>query len=468
MTGRPPAATERHAPAHAAVAVVPEAPADPLRLLAAWAGRPHLAARVVAGRGHRGAPWSYVAADPLDVLEVPRWPRGRSLADVLAPLGTRPGGVTGRGLPPFASGWLGMLGYEARSGVEATPAARRAPLGLPVVWFGRYERLVAVDHAKRRTLAVAHGTSARDAARAARELAREVARALRAAPPTSHEVSSGAPRPAWTRDHFLGAVRAARAAIRRGDIFQTNVSQRIDARVGGPSVAWFERLAAAQPAPYMTYLDLGSDRAVLSASPERFLRLRGRTLETEPMKGTRPRGATREEDAALRDELLASAKDRAELAMIVDLARNDLARSCRAGSVRVVTPRRLVRFARVHQAIGIVRGTLRPDADRLSALAAAFPPGSVTGAPKVRAMEILDELEGEGRGPYCGALGWLDDRGDMDLAVAIRTIVRNGARAAYRVGGGITLGSDPVAEWHETITKGRGLFAALAGREDPT
>ena len=154
--------------------------------------------------------------------------------------------------------------------------------------------------------------------------------------------------------------------------------------------------------------------------------------------------------------------------MIVDLARNDLARSCRAGSVRVVTPRRLVRFARVHQAIGIVRGTLRPDADRLSALAAAFPPGSVTGAPKVRAMEILDELEGEGRGPYCGALGWLDDRGDMDLAVAIRTIVRNGARAAYRVGGGITLGSDPVAEWHETITKGRGLFAALAGREDPT
>lgn len=436
--------------------------------MAAWAGRRHLAARVVGGRGHRGTPWSYVACDPVDVLDVQRWPRGRRLADVLAPLAAPAEPPRGAGLPPFAGGWLGMLGYEARSGVEVTPAARRPPLGFPVVWFGRYERLVAFDHAKGRAWAVAAGRDTRHAERAARALASEARGALAAVPTDSDVATSGAPQPAWPRARFLAAVRAARAAILRGDIFQTNVSQRIDARVAGPSVAWFARLAAAQPAPYMTFLDLGSERAALSASPERFLRLRGRTVETEPMKGTRPRGATREADAALREELLGSVKDRAELAMIVDLARNDLARSCRAGSVRVVTPRRLVRFARVHQAIGIVRGTLRPGVDRLEALAAAFPPGSVTGAPKVRAMEILDEIEGEARGPYCGALGWLDDRGDMDLAVAIRTIVRHGNRVAYRVGGGITLGSDPVAEWEETITKGRGLFAALAGREDPT
>lgn len=154
--------------------------------------------------------------------------------------------------------------------------------------------------------------------------------------------------------------------------------------------------------------------------------------------------------------------------MIVDLVRNDLTRTCRPGSIRVVDPRRIVSFARVHQAIAVVRGTLRQDQTRIGALAAAFPPGSVTGAPKVRAMEILDEIEGEGRGAYCGALGWFDDRGDMDLAVAIRTILWSRNRATYRVGGGITLGSEPTAEWRETLVKGRGLYHALAGFEDPT
>lgn len=186
------------------------------------------------------------------------------------------------------------------------------------------------------------------------------------------------------------------------------------------------------------------------------------------MKGTRPRGHTPAEDRRLREELEASEKDRAELAMIVDLSRNDLARVCRPGSVRVAVARRLLRFARVHQAIAVVRGRLRSGLDRVDAILAAFPPGSVTGAPKVRAMELIDELEGEGRGPYCGALGWMDDAGDMDLSVAIRTLLVAGARASYRVGGGITLRSDPREEWRETVDKGRGLFAALAGQEDVT
>ncbi|MDA1195856.1 MAG: anthranilate synthase component I family protein, partial [Planctomycetota bacterium] len=267
---------------------------------------------------------------------------------------------------------------------------------------------------------------------------------------------------------FRRAIRRAREAVLRGDIFQANVSQRFDARVGAPPALLFERLVRSQPAPYMTYLDLGRGRAVLSASPERFLRVQGRVVETDPMKGTRPRGATRAEDRALRAELEASAKDRAELAMIVDLSRNDLARTCTAGTVRVTVPRRLLAFARVHQAIAVVRGRLAPGRDRLDALQAAFPPGSVTGAPKVRAMEIIDELEGEGRGPYCGALGWFDDAGGMDLAVAIRTLLVAGTRASYRVGGGITLGSTPHDEWRESLDKGRGLYAALCGEEDVT
>jgi para-aminobenzoate synthetase component 1 len=236
--------------------------------------------------------------------------------------------------------------------------------------------------------------------------------------------------------------------------------------VHGSPLAIFERLVETQPAPYMTYADLGDDRLVLSASPERFLRLQGRVLETDPMKGTRPRGATPAEDRRLRRELAASTKDMAELAMIVDLSRIDLARVCSAGNVRVTKHMRLIPFARVHQAIAVVRGGLAPGTDALDALQAAFPPGSVTGAPKVRAMEIIDDLEGEGRGPYCGALGWFDAAGGMDLAVAIRTILVAGATASYRVGGGITLGSDPHEEWRETLDKGRGLFAALCGRED--
>jgi para-aminobenzoate synthetase component 1 len=231
-------------------------------------------------------------------------------------------------------------------------------------------------------------------------------------------------------------------------------------------VTLFQRLVERQPAPFLTYLSLPGHRAVLSASPERFLAVDGRRVRTEPMKGTRPRGATPAADRALRADLEASEKDRAELAMIVDLSRNDLARVCTAGTVRVRAARRILPLARVFQAIGVVEGRLAQGRDRVDLLEAAFPPGSVTGAPKVRALEVIDALEGEGRGPYCGALGWFDVGGGMDLAVAIRTLLLSGARASYRVGGGITLRSDPLEEWRETLTKGAGLYAALAGRED--
>jgi para-aminobenzoate synthetase component 1 len=183
------------------------------------------------------------------------------------------------------------------------------------------------------------------------------------------------------------------------------------------------------------------------------------------MKGTRPRGATPSEDRRERRELLESEKEKAELAMIVDLSRNDLARACEAGSVRVASARRLLGFRGVHQAIAVVEGRLGAGRDRVDLLEACFPPGSVTGAPKVRALEIIDELEGEGRGPYSGALGYLDDGGDMDLSVAIRTLLLAPGRVSYRVGGGITLGSDPEAERQETLSKGAGLHRALAGED---
>jgi len=424
--------------------------------------RPHPFLRLVGGPGFRGTPWSFAASDPVETLQA--GPRGRTAAleRQLAALRPRPIEHHGPAMP-FGSGWAGWVGYEARSGVERQPPPRSAPLAFPSIWLGHYDAVLGWNHKTGEAFVGGAGSSRAAALRAADALLARVRKRGHAA---SNGCTLATPHARSKPAQFRRAVAQARRAVLRGDIFQANVSQRFDARVSGDAVTLFERLVASQPAPYMTYCDGGDGRVVLSASPERFLRLRGRVAETDPMKGTRPRGATRREDAELRAQLDESEKERAELAMIVDLSRNDLSRVCTPGTVRVATQRRLLRFARVHQAIAVVRGRLPPDRDCVDLLAAAFPPGSVTGAPKVRAMEIIDALEGEGRGPYCGALGWFDDGGDMDLAVAIRTILLTGRTASYRVGAGITLRSDPHAEWRETLDKGRGLFAALSGRED--
>lgn len=452
------------APSLARVVLPAPALPDPLAALRAVADRPHPFLRLAEGPGFRGEPWSFLGVAPTRVLTTRQVAGDRPLTRRLAPLRAERVRHAGPRVP-FGGGWAGMLGYEARTAVERTPPSRRPPLGFPTLWLGRYEAVAAWNHRRGTSFLCGLGADPAQAEAAARDLGRLLGRA-RGRGPQAGPGGVRPPRPRLDATAFQAAIHAAREAVLRGDIFQANVSQRFDAAVEVPPHVLFEHLVASQPAPYMTYLDVGDGRVVLSASPERFLRLRGRTLETDPMKGTRPRGATRAEDRRLRDELEASAKDQAELAMIVDLSRNDLARVCAAGSVRVTVPRRLLRFARVHQAIAVVRGRLARGHDRLDALQAAFPPGSVTGAPKVRAMEIIDELEGEGRGPYCGALGWFDAAGGMDLSVAIRTILVAGRRASYRVGGGITLGSDPHDEWRETLDKGRGLYAALCGRED--
>jgi para-aminobenzoate synthetase component 1 len=254
-----------------------------------------------------------------------------------------------------------------------------------------------------------------------------------------------------------------RRRILAGDLFQANLSQRFTARVREDPVLLFLRLVEAARAPFATYVDLGRGRRILSASPERFLRLVGSLAETRPMKGTRPRGADARSDRALRAALSASVKDAAELAMIVDLSRNDLGRVCRPGTVRVGVGRRVESYPTVHQAVGVVTGRLERGRTGVDLLRAAFPPGSVTGAPKAEALRVIDRLEGEGRGPYCGALGWLDEGGDMDLSVAIRTLCLAGPRASFRVGGGVTLLSDPEQERVETVDKAAVLVRALGG-----
>jgi para-aminobenzoate synthetase component 1 len=439
--------------------------AEPLELLRRLGSRTGLFLRLARGPGPGAQGWSYLALAQGAPLSRTRLGQASRLADVLAPL--RPLPVVRRGPPiPFAAGWVGYLGYEARSGIEHTPPPRPSPFGFPALWLARTPAVLAWEPRTGRAFVGSVGRDARTARAAAERLLaivqglrRRAGRKRTAA--RTHDPIAGLEPGAYAR-----AVERVRQHVLAGDLFQANLSQRFDARTSEDPVALFERLVERQPAPFLTFLTLPGGRAVLSASPERFLSVHAGRARTEPMKGTRPRGATAAADRALRAELDASEKDRAELAMIVDLSRNDLARVCTPGTVRVRAARRLIPFARVFQAIGVVEGRLGPGRDRVDLLQAAFPPGSVTGAPKVRAMEVIDALEGEGRGPYCGALGWFDVGGDMDLAVAIRTLLVSRGLASYRVGGGITLRSDPVEEWRETLTKGRGLFAALAGRED--
>jgi para-aminobenzoate synthetase component 1 len=489
-------------------------------VLVRLASQRHSFLRMAAGGPSDLARWSFAGADPVETFVVRsvrgptdrvfarlarRWPAREATA--LRTIGPR---------LPFAGGWFGAFGYELRSAVEAIPPPRPPPDGFPALWLGRYDAVLAWDRATGRSYVAA---TAPTAARARAAADRLLAKALPPAPGPGGEPHSLRVAPfhargtgdvsanrggAWIDHGVRGAwpqggvppVEAPRAGGRRaevpqaevppaayrrrvaearerilaGDVFQANVSQRFTTDVDAHPLDLFARLVATSPVPFLTWLDLGGGRRILSASPERFLALHGRRAETRPMKGTRPRASDPARDRRLRRDLETSAKDRAELAMIVDLSRNDLGRVCDVGTVRVEVPRRLERYATVHQAVAIVAGRLRRDASGLDLLRAAFPPGSVTGAPKVESMRVIDDLEGEPRGPYCGAIGWIDESGDLDLAVAIRTLCtvgpKRGAgplRVTYRVGGGVTVLSDPEAERVETLDKGRALAAALAG-----
>jgi para-aminobenzoate synthetase component I len=274
-------------------------------------------------------------------------------------------------------------------------------------------------------------------------------------------------RSSFTHAGYLDAVARVREYIFAGDIFQANLSQRFEAPLAELPWAFYRRLRTQNAAPFAAFLDF-PDAAVLSASPERFLRVDvGGHVETRPIKGTRPRGLGPEHDGALGLALSESEKDRAENLMIVDLMRNDLSRVCAPGTVHVPELFVLERYATVHHLVSTVVGDLVPGKDALDLLRAAFPGGSITGAPKVRAMEIITELEESDRGVYCGAIGYWSVSGALDSSIAIRTAVASADRVHFSAGGGIVAESDPEQEYRETLDKARGLIDALATSHDP-
>ena len=269
------------------------------------------------------------------------------------------------------------------------------------------------------------------------------------------------PHPNMTKSNFTRMVERAREYIAKGDIYQVNLSQRFDVPFDIPPQLFLAKLYEVQPVPFACCMDFGEFQ-LLSGSMELFLRRTGRRLVTRPIKGTRKRGATAEEDNALREELLASEKERAENLMIADLMRNDIGRVCEYGSVRINKLFEIEPYSTLHQMVSEVEGTLREGVTINSIIRNTFPPGSITGAPKRRAMEIIDELEPHLRGPYCGAIGIFEPSGDFTLSVAIRVFVSSLGKGTFWVGGGIMWDSVPEREYEETLIKAQAIMKALA------
>ena len=370
---------------------------------------------------------------------------------------------------PFCGGAVGYLGYELARDFDRLRLRAADDLGLPDLVLLYVDRLLAFDvrSGEAWALGLGFGASEREARGAAEGAAEALASrfddggsdpvAPRGSAPARLEVSGH-----FDEASYAKAVEQIRERIALGDVYQACLTQRLDAPFDGDPWELYVRLRALNPAPFAAFLEL-PELAIAGSSPERFLRVdAGGAVESRPIKGTRPRGAAPAEDAALRSELARSEKDRAENLMIVDLVRNDLGRVCEIGSVRVPELFRIEAFASVFQMVSTVSGRLRPDRDVFDLVRAAFPPGSMTGAPKLAAMEILDALEPVRRGVYAGALGYLDLRGGADLAVVIRTLLVRGGRAYLHAGGGVVADSDPRAEHRESLDKARPLLEALA------
>ena len=452
-------------------------------------------------RPGRHGRWSYLSADPVALLEMPAGdatgdaagstgvdPRAPRIdapvprEDIFAPARGLVGRLDGRPLadpsaPPFVGGLMGYLGYDLGRRLERLPVHAAADQTLPDLRLALHDWVIAWD--RRSGLAYLGGRVLDGDPRHLVSRLATVRRRVRdrsADEPVAD--ADGGPtldrrfRSGLDRTAFEAGVEAIRDAIARGEIYQANLTRRLEMAFDGDPWPLFRRLRTGDPSLMAAFLDLGLDptgggrRAILSASPEPFLTVSadGR-VSTDPIKGTRPRGRTRDEDRALARELLASGKDQAENVMIVDVLRNDLGRVCIPGSVEVPRLCRLERTAAVQHLVTTVSGRLASGRDAFDLLAASFPGGSITGAPKIRAMEIIESLEPVRRGPYTGAAGWIGPNGAMATSILIRSFVTDGRRLTIHVGGGITWRSDPAAEWDETVAKLRGPLGAIGGRE---
>ena len=414
----------------------------------------------------------FTVVDSDGVREVPAADPFRGLAEIVGQKSVAPL----PNLPAFVGGAVGFFSYDAVRYLEKLPAELAPPddLGVPEALFAVTDTLVVFDHLRHKVLVVslvdaaglrdvegegftaAYRRAADDIRRVAERLAAPLTRRAPGFGGGSFEVSSN-----FTKEGYEKAVERAKEYIRAGDAFQVVPSQRFSAEVGElDPLLLYRGLRTVNPSPYMTYLKMG-DLALVGASPEPLVRVEGRRVMTRPVAGTRWRGGTVEEDAILAEELLADEKERAEHVMLVDLGRNDLGRVSEVGSVELAGFMEVERYSHVMHIVSTVEGNLREDLTALDALAAAFPAGTVSGAPKVRAMEIIDELEPTRRGPYAGATGYYGIDGRLDTCITLRTALLKDGKVFFQAGGGVVADSVPSAEYEETRNKAGAIRQAL-------
>lgn len=421
--------------------------------------------------------FSYIVASPLHKLvsksgqvTLDGFPLPGNPFDVLGDLLSRYPQERYEELPPFQGGAVGYFGYELAHQTEILPRAQDDWLDMPDMMLGIYDLVIAFDQENRKMWLLSTGLPERSgAARKQRAEDRmavlrkylRLAKPLYDVPPAPHMPEVMGWKSNFDRSVFEAKVQKVIDYIFAGDIFQANLSQSIHAEYPRDAVperfGLYRRLREISSAPFGAFLNFG-DYAVLSNSPERFLKVRDNQVETKPIKGTRPRGETPLSDAELAQELMLSPKDRAENIMIVDLLRNDLSKVCKPHSVNTPEICALESYANVHHLVSTVRGILHDGKTAVDLLKASFPGGSITGAPKIRAMEIITELEERTRGAYCGAIGYIGFDGSMDTNIAIRSLCVNGGRMAFNVGGGIVADSVPALEYEETLVKATKMF----------
>jgi anthranilate synthase component 1 len=373
------------------------------------------------------------------------------------------------GLPRFCGGLVGYLAYDAARYFERVPLPSGVGIGLPDGCWLLADTLIVLDHVQQRLILVAteplEGDPDAAYARAARRIERLLARLERPMPCEARPRMARTTLPRWQSnlepEAFEAAVRRAQQYIAAGDIFQVVLSQRFFRPTSADPFVIYRTLRRTNPSPYMFFLELPRDLTLIGSSPEMLVRLDGGRAEVRPIAGTRPRGNSPQADEALARELLADDKERAEHVMLLDLGRNDLGRVCEYGTVQVPERMTVERYSHVMHMVSRVEGVLRPDLDAFDLLRATFPAGTVSGAPKVRAMEIIAELEGERRGPYAGAVGYFSLQGNMDTCIAIRTVILHRGVAHIQAGAGIVADSDPSREYQETCYKAQALMEAV-------
>jgi len=446
--------------------------------------------------GEKWARYSFLGGDPLVVLSAKngritlrrggrteRLPDGDPL-EALRTLLKEVQPVAVPGLPRFQGGAVGFLGYDMVGHMERLPRVARDDLDLPDAVFMLTETLLVFDNLRHRLLVIANARidkrdpAALDAAydRAALKIGMTVAKLARPArPPAALSLAPAAPLLAlgeegftstMDEDAFTEAVRRAKEYIAAGDAYQIVLSRRLDTRLEADPFTVYRALRTINPSPYLFFLRLGKT-TIVGSSPEVLVRVEGDRVEERPIAGTHPRGANEAQDQAIEAQMHSDPKERAEHVMLVDLGRNDVGRVTELGSVKVTEFMVTERYSHVMHLVSHVVGKLRQGADAFDVLRACFPAGTVSGAPKIRAMEIIDAIEPTRRGPYAGAVGYISYSGNLDSCITIRTIVCHGNRASVQVGAGIVADSDPKTEWLETCSKARGVILALrmaAGR----